>query len=396
VNTIGTADFQGKNVLIRVDFNVPLNEELEVADDTRIQASLPTIRSVIEGGGIPVLMSHLGRPKNGFEDKFSLGHLAGHLQNITGNTVHFANDCIGEGVKKICQDAVTGEIVLLENLRFHPEEKEGNQQFAANLSGLGEIYINDAFGTAHRAHASTGIIADYFPGAKMFGHLMQKELDSLDRVLDSPQRPVTAILGGAKIAGKIDVIHHLLDLVDNIIIGGGMSYTFIKAQGGAIGNSLVDPERIEMALEIIDSAANQGVALHLPGDSLVSREFSNESDIKVVDVYQIPEGWIGLDIGPKTTKHFEQVIGNSKTIVWNGPMGVFEMSNFDKGTRAIALAMVAATTKGAFSLVGGGDSVAAINAFGLADKVSYVSTGGGALLEYMEGKTLPGVAAIVS
>jgi len=396
VNTIKTADFQGKSVLIRVDFNVPLNEELDVADDTRMQAALPTIRSVIEGGGIPILMSHLGRPKNGFKDEFSLGHIAGHLQNITGNTVHFANDCIGEGVNKICDRAAVGEIVLLENLRFHPEEKAGDPDFAEALSRLGEVYINDAFGTAHRAHASTSIIAQFFPQTKMFGHLMNKELDSLGKVLDKPQRPVTAILGGAKIAGKLDVIQNLLGLVDNIIIGGGMSYTFIKAQGGAVGNSLVDLKRIEMALEIIDSATNQGVALHLPTDSLVSREFSNESDIETVDIHQIPEGWIGLDIGPQTINHYMEVIRDSKTIVWNGPMGVFEMSNFEQGSRAIALAMVDATNSGAFSLVGGGDSVAAINAFGLADKVSYVSTGGGALLEYMEGKTLPGVAAILS
>ena len=396
MNTIKTADFQGKSVLIRVDFNVPLNEELDVADDTRMQAALPTIRSVIEGGGIPILMSHLGRPKNGFKDEFSLGHIAGHLQNITGNTVHFANDCIGEGVNKICDRAAVGEIVLLENLRFHPEEKAGDPDFAEALSRLGEVYINDAFGTAHRAHASTSIIAQFFPQTKMFGHLMNKELDSLGKVLDKPQRPVTAILGGAKIAGKLDVIQNLLGLVDNIIIGGGMSYTFIKAQGGAVGNSLVDLKRIEMALEIIDSATNQGVALHLPTDSLVSREFSNESDIETVDIHQIPEGWIGLDIGPQTINHYMEVIRDSKTIVWNGPMGVFEMSNFEQGSRAIALAMVDATNSGAFSLVGGGDSVAAINAFGLADKVSYVSTGGGALLEYMEGKTLPGVAAILS
>jgi len=396
VNTIENADFQGKKVLIRVDFNVPLNDALEVVDDTRIRAALPTIRSVTENGGVPILMSHLGRPKSGFESKLSLGHLVERLQNITGNTVHFATDCIGDEVKQICDCAAAGEIVLLENLRFHPEEKAGDLYFAEALSELGEIYINDAFGTAHRAHASTSIIAQFFPETKMFGYLMNKELSSLNKVLDEPERPVTAILGGAKIAGKIDIVRRLIDLVDNIIIGGGMSYTFIKAQGGEVGSSLVDPDRIEMAGEIIAAAMNQGVALHLPVDSLVSQQFSNDSTVEIVDIQQIPEGWIGLDIGPQTIKHYTEVVSGSQTIIWNGPMGVFEMSNFENGSRAIAHAIAHATTKGAFSLIGGGDTVAALNEFGLTDKVSYISTGGGALLEYMEGKTLPGVAAILN
>ena len=396
MNTIETADFQGKKVLVRVDFNVPLNDALEVVDDTRIRAALPTIRSVTENGGVPILMSHLGRPKSGFESKLSLSHLVERLQNITGNTVHFATDCIGDKVKQICDCAATGEIVLLENLRFHPEEKAGDLYFAEALSELGEIYINDAFGTAHRAHASTSIIAQFFSETKMFGCLMKKELDSLGKALDEPQRPVTAILGGAKIAGKIDIIRRLIDSVDNIIIGGGMSYTFIKAQGGEVGSSLVDPDRIEMAGEIIAAAMNQGVALHLPVDSLVSQQFSNESSVEIVDIQQIPEGWIGLDIGPQTIKHYTEVVRGSQTIIWNGPMGVFEMSNFKNGSRAMAHAIAHATTKGAFSLIGGGDTVAALNEFGLADQVSYVSTGGGALLEYMEGKTLPGVAAILN
>jgi len=394
VKTIETTDFRGKKALIRVDFNVPLNEAMEVVDDTRIRAALPTIQRVIESGGIPVLMSHLGRPSGGYEAKYSLKNIAIHVQNITGAEVIFAADCIGERAKQACLNSKHGEIVLLENLRFHPEEKRGDQAFAKALSDLGDLYINDAFGTAHRAHASTTTVAQFFPKRKMFGYLMLKELESLDRVLKNPTKPVTAILGGAKIAGKIEVIKELMSLVDNIIIGGGMSYTFIKALGGEIGDSLVDPDKIEVAKGIMDTAKNNGIALHLPVDSLICQEFSNEKTVQTVDIDSIPAGWLGLDIGPETVKLYKDVVMNSQTILWNGPMGVFEMSNFEIGTRAIASAIAEATSNGAFSLIGGGDSVSAINQFGLADQVSYVSTGGGALLEFMEGKILPGVEAM--
>lgn len=394
--TIDTADFRGKKVLIRVDFNVPLDGTLKVADDTRMRAAIPTIMRVVEGGGTPIIMSHLGRPKNGFEDRFSLRHLVGYLKQLTRVPVHFAEDCIGDQTENMCFNTSSGEIVLLENLRFHTEEKKGVEGFAKALSRLGDLYINDAFGTAHRAHASTSIIAQYFSDKKMFGYLMMKELESLKRVLKNPTRPVTAILGGAKIAGKIETIKQLMNVVDNIVIGGGMSYTFIKASGGNIGASLVDPDKIEVAKEIMKSAQLQNVALHLPVDSLIAKEFSNEADITVVAIGEIPSDWIGLDIGPGTIDKFTEIIMNSNTIIWNGPMGVFEMSNFEGGTRAIALAIAHATTKGVYSLVGGGDSVAAVNQFEMADQMSRVSTGGGALLEYMEGKSLPGVEAILN
>ena len=392
---IETIDFQDKKVLIRVDFNVPLNEALEITDDTRMRAALPTIRHVLEAGGKAILMSHLGRPENGYQDRFSLSHLVSHLQKLTGVAVTFANNCIGPETQEICANSSVNEIVLLENLRFHKEEQQGDQEFAKALSTLGEIYINDAFGTAHRAHASTAVIAQYFSQSKMFGYLMRQELENLERVLDNPVHPVTAILGGAKIAGKIETIKRLMSVVDNIVIGGGMSYTFIKAKGGAVGNSLVDSEKIPVAKEIIDTAEEQNVTLHFPVDSLISQEFSNEGPVETSDIYNIPDGWIGLDIGAESLQRFKEVIRGSKTILWNGPMGVFEMSNFQTGSKGVADAIADATANGAYSLIGGGDSVAAINQFGLSDQVSYLSTGGGALLEYVEGKSLPGVESIL-
>lgn len=396
VEKIEAANFKDVKALIRVDFNVPLDDSMDVSDDTRMRAAIPTIKQVLDGGGTAIIMSHLGRPKNGFEDKFSLRHLVDHLAKLTGAHVTFSEDCIGDDVEKVCSAAAKGEIVLLENLRFHPEEKKGSKDFAEALSKLGDVYINDAFGTAHRAHASTSIIAQFFPNHKMFGFLMMQEIKSLKRVLDHPQKPITAILGGAKIAGKIETIKQLMPIVDNIIVGGGMSYTFIKAKGGAIGDSLVDPDKIEVAKEILESAKHHNIAFHLPIDSLITQEFSNDGDIDTVAIDEIPNGWIGLDIGSATIDNFTDIIRNSKTIIWNGPMGVFEMSNFENGTKEVALAIAEATLNGAFSLIGGGDSVAAINQFELANQVSYVSTGGGALLEYMEGKTLPGVAAILN
>ena len=396
MKAIESADFQGAKVLVRVDFNVPLDESLNIIDDSRIRAALPTIKRIIEGGGLPILMSHLGRPKNGYEERFSLINLVDHIHELTGAPVKFANDCIGTEAMEACTKASPGDVVLLENLRFHPGEKKGDKAFARSLAELGDVYVNDAFGTAHRAHASTTVIAQFFPEKKMFGYLMVRELESLAKVLKEPKRPVAAILGGAKISGKIDTIRQLINLVDLIVIGGGMSYTFIKAMGGNIGASLVDPEKIETAKEFINAAKERGVSLHLPVDSLISQEVSNNSPVRTVDIHQIPDGWIGLDIGPDSIKHFKEVIAGAKTILWNGPMGVFELKNFENGSREIAQAIADATTKGAYSLVGGGDSVMAINQFGLADRVSYVSTGGGALLEYVEGKSLPGVEAILN
>ena len=342
--TIETVDFQGKRALIRVDFNVPLNEGLQVADDMRIRSAMPTIKRVIEGGGVAILMSHLGRPKGGFEDAFSLRHLVSHLQHLMGVPVTFAENCIGEKTEDLCAHASTGEIVLLENLRFHKEEKSGDEAFAKELSKLGDVYINDAFGTAHRAHASTSIIAQFFPQQKMFGYLMVKEIENLQKVLKNPKKPVTAVLGGAKIAGKIDTINEFMNVVDNIVIGGGMSYTFVKANGGEVGESLVDHDKLDTARDIIDAAKEKGVTLYLPVDSLISQEFSNESPVETVDVSKIPKGWIGLDIGPATIDLFKEVIGASKTVLWNGPMGVFEMSNFEYGSKAIARAIADAAT----------------------------------------------------
>ena len=389
MQSIDTYDFRGKKALIRVDFNVPLNDKFEITDDTRMRAAIPTIKKVLAGGGAVILMSHLGRPKNGPEDKFSLKHIQKHLEELTGVKVKFADDCIGESARKEAASLKPGEILLLENLRFYKEEEKGDEEFARKLADLGDVWINDAFGTAHRAHASTAVIAKFFPNDKLFGYVMKGELDAVD-----PQRPFTAIMGGSKVSSKIDIIMNLMGKVDNLILGGGMTYTFKKALGGHVGSSICEEDKLELAREIMQKAKDAGVNLVLSDQAVVADAFSNDANTQVCDPMNIPDGWEGLDIGPATREKFARVIENSKTILWNGPVGVFEMPKFAEGTKAVADAIVKATEKGAFSLIGGGDSVAAINQFGLADKVSYVSTGGGALLEYIEGKKLPGIEAI--
>jgi phosphoglycerate kinase len=394
--SIDTFSFSGHKALLRVDFNVPLNDQFEVTDSTRILAAVPTIRKVVEGGGSVILMSHLGRPKNGFEDKFSLRHIVSTVEELSGLKVKFAADCIGQVAEDAAADLQAGEVLLLENLRFYKEEEKGDSAFAEKLSKLGDIYINDAFGTAHRAHASTAVIAQFFPVNKMFGYVMQGEIDAIDKVMLNPDRPLTAIMGGAKVSSKISIIENVLRKVNHLIIGGGMTFTFIKAQGGKTGSSLVEDEQLNLALSLMEKAKSMGVEIHLPIDAVIADKFANDANTKVCAVGEIPDGWMGLDIGPDSVKQFAQVIAASGTILWNGPMGVFEMASFENGTRQVADAIVEATSKGAFSLVGGGDSVAAVNQFGIAEKVSYVSTGGGALLEYMEGIELPGVAAIRS
>lgn len=388
-------NFKGKKAIIRVDFNVPLNDKQEITDDTRIQRAMPSIRKILKDGGAVVLMSHLGRPKNGPEAKFSMAPIAPHLSDLLGVEVKFAEDCIGEETLQMKKDLKPGEILLLNNLRFYSEEKKGDKDFAAKLAEGVDCYVNDAFGTAHRAHASTTIVAEFFPNDKMFGFLLAKEVESMDKVLVSGEKPLTAILGGAKVSSKISVIENMLDKVDNIIIGGGMTYTFVKAQGGKIGASLVEDDYIDTAKSVLKAAQAKGVNIILPVDSVNADKFDNEANVTVSDIDQVPDGLLGLDIGEKSIELFKKVILGSKTVLWNGPMGVFEMENFAKGTIAIANTLVEATEKGTFTLVGGGDSVAAINKFNLADKVSYVSTGGGAMLEYIEGKTLPGVAGII-
>jgi phosphoglycerate kinase len=390
-------NFGGKKALVRVDFNVPLDENFTITDDTRMRAALPTIEKILSDGGSVILMSHLGRPKDGPTNKYSLKHLVSHLQKLVGPDypVLFADDCIGESAIKAANDLKPGEILLLENLRFYKEEEKGDMSFAEKLHQLGDIYVNDAFGTAHRAHASTAIIADFFESdKKMFGLLMEGEVSSAEKVLLKSDKPFTAIIGGAKVSDKILIIENLLNKATDIIIGGGMAYTFWKAQGKIIGNSLCEEDRLPLAAELLEKAKAKGVNIHLPMDSTIADKFSNDATTTNCESYGIPSGWMGLDIGEKARADFRKVILSSKTILWNGPMGVFEMEKFQAGTKAIAEAVAEATQKGAFSLVGGGDSVAAVNQFGFTDKVSYVSTGGGAMLEFFEGKVLPGIAAI--
>ncbi len=387
-------NFVGKRAIIRVDFNVPLDKDFNVTDDSRIRAAIPTIKKVLTDGGSVILMSHLGRPKEGPEEKFSLKHIISTLKKHLGVDILFASDCIGTDAFNMASRLKPGQVLLLENLRFYKEETKGDEAFAQKLSTLADVYINDAFGTAHRAHASTTIIAKFFTKNKMFGYLIESELKGLNKVLHNPQKPYTAILGGAKVSTKITIIENLLDKVDNLVIGGGMMFTFIKAQGGKIGESMVEDDKIEMALDILAKAKQKGVTIYLPIDAVIANSFSNDADVQVVDANVIPENWLGLDIGPKSVAYFAKVIESSKTILWNGPMGVFEMPKFAEGTMGVAKSMSVATKKGAFSLVGGGDSVAAINSLGLANEVSYVSTGGGALLEYLEHGDLPGIKAV--
>jgi phosphoglycerate kinase len=394
MKTLDTYSFAGRKALIRVDFNVPLDADHQITDDTRIRASLPTIKKILSDGGAVILMSHLGRPKSGPEEKFSLKHLVGHIQDLLGCAVRFSSDCIGKEAEEAAADLKMGEVLLLENLRFHKEEEKGDRDFSEKLSRLGDVYVNDAFGTAHRAHASTTVVADFFPHDKMFGHLLAAEIESVDRVLKHAERPFTAVMGGAKVSSKISIITNLLSSVDHIIIGGGMTFTFIKAQGGHVGSSLVEDDHLDTARDILAQAKAQGVQIHLPKDTVAADRFDNTANTQTCPTDAIPDGWMGLDVGPESEKQYHQLLMDSKTILWNGPMGVFEMEKFQHGTEAIGKSIAAATANGAFSLVGGGDSVAAVNQFGLAERVSYVSTGGGALLEYMEGTELPGIAAI--
>lgn len=396
MSTFSQFNFKGLKALVRVDFNVPLNAEFQITDDTRMTAAVPTIQKILKDGGSVILMSHLGRPKDGPSDKYSLKHLVKHLSDLLGGTtVLFANDCIGEQAVMTAGMLKPGEVLLLENLRFYKEEEKGDEGFAKKLAALGDIYVNDAFGTAHRAHASTAVIAQFFPKDKrMFGLLMEGEVASAEKVLHSAQKPFTAIIGGAKVSDKILIIENLLERATDIIIGGGMAYTFEKAQGGKIGNSLCEDDRLQMAVDLLKKAEEKGVCIHLPSDSTIADKFDANAETSGAPSNNIPDGWMGLDIGPNACEQFTNVIKRSKTILWNGPMGVFEMEKFQHGTKTIAIAVAEATQAGAFSLVGGGDSVAAVNQFGFADKVSYVSTGGGAMLEYFEGKELPGIAAV--
>lgn len=387
--------FANEKALIRVDFNVPLNDKLAITDDTRMRAAVPTIKKILKDGGSVILMSHLGRPKDGPTDKYSLKHLVPHLEELLGTKVDFANDCIGQEAIDKAKALKPGQVLLLENLRFYKEEEKGDKAFAEKLSKLGDVYVNDAFGTAHRAHASTAVIAQFFPKEKrMFGLLMESEVSSAEKVLHQAQKPFTAIIGGAKVSDKILIIENLLERATDIIIGGGMAYTFVKALGGKIGKSLCEDDRLETAKELCAKAEKKGVRIHLPSDSIIADKFAADANDSAAPSNNIPDGWMGLDIGENACEQFTNVIHRSKTILWNGPMGVFEMEKFQRGTKGIARAVAEATQKGAYSLVGGGDSVAAVNQFGYADKVSYVSTGGGAMLEYFEGKELPGIAAV--
>ncbi|MHC0444461.1 phosphoglycerate kinase [Flavobacterium sp. 3-218] len=394
MKTLNDFDFKNKKAIIRVDFNVPLDENFNVTDTTRIEAAKPTIDAILAQGGSVILMSHLGRPK-GAEEKYSLKHILKTASDILGVQVKFAENCVGEPAQTAAKDLKPGEVLLLENLRFHAEEEAGDVAFAKELASLGDIYVNDAFGTAHRAHASTTIIAQFFPNDKTFGTLLAKEIDSLNKVLKNSEKPVTAVLGGSKVSSKITVIENILDKVDHMIIGGGMTFTFIKAQGGKIGESICEDDKLDLALEILRLAKEKNVQVHIPVDVIAADDFSNTANTQVVDVTAIPDGWQGLDAGPKSLENFKKVILGSKTILWNGPLGVFEMETFSKGTIALGDYIAEATENGAFSLVGGGDSVAAVKQFGFEDKMSYVSTGGGAMLEMLEGRVLPGIAAIL-
>ena len=403
MKSIDKHNFSGERALVRVDFNVPLDKQFNITDDSRIKAAMPAIRKILTDGGSVILMSHLGRPLKKLKDdgsvdkeKFSLKHIQKRIGELLDKEVFFANDCIGENAKSTAAELKSGEILLLENLRFYKEEESGDRSFAEKLAQLGTVYVNDAFGTAHRAHASTAIIADFFPGKKYAGYLMAAELDNAQKVMSNAIRPFTAVMGGAKVSDKLLLIENFLDKADNIIIGGGMAYTFFKAMGGKIGNSLVENDKLDLALELIKKAKEKNCNLLLPEDSILGDAFDKDANTKICDNYSIPEGWMGLDIGPKAIAAFTSVIKNSNTILWNGPMGVFEMEKFSNGTKQMAASIAEATSHGAYSLIGGGDSAAAVNQFGFNDKVSYVSTGGGALLEYFEGKKLPGVVALSS
>ena len=395
MKTIDDYNFSGKKALIRVDFNVPLNSDFEVTDTNRIEAAKPTILKILEDGGSAVLMSHLGRPNGQVVPEMSMKHICETVSDVIGVEVKFVEDCAGPKAKDAVDQLENGQVLLLENLRFHAEEEAGDEDFARSLAALGDIYVNDAFGTAHRAHASTTIVATYFPAKKCFGYLMAKEIEAIDKVMRTGEKPVTAILGGAKVSSKITIIENILDKVDHLIIGGGMTYTFVKARGGQVGASICEDDKMPLALDILKKAEEKGVKVHLPVDVIAADDFNNDAKTQTVAVDRIPQGWQGLDAGPKTLSDFEKVVMASKTILWNGPVGVFEMENFAKGTIAVGHMVEEATQKGAFSLVGGGDSVAAVKQFGFEDKVSYVSTGGGAMLESLEGKTLPGIAAIL-
>ena len=395
MKTLNDFNFKNKKALIRVDFNVPLDEEFNITDDSRIVAAKPTITKILEDGGSCILMSHLGRPK-GVQDEFSLQHILSKVEETFGVKTIFVSDCVGKDAQAAADNLEPGQILLLENLRFHKEEESGDKDFAEKLSKLGDVYVNDAFGTAHRAHASTAVIAQFFSDRKYFGYLLEQEIDSIKKVMEDGEKPVLAILGGAKVSSKITIIENILDKVDHLIIGGGMTYTFIKAQGGSIGDSICEDDKMELALEILKKAKAKNVKVHLPVDVVAADDFSNDANTKIVNVTDIPDGWQGLDAGPQSIQNFNDVVQQCKTILWNGPLGVFEMENFSKGTIALGNSIAEATKNGAFSLVGGGDSVAAVKEFGFEHKVSYVSTGGGAMLESLEGKILPGIAAILN
>ena len=394
MKTVDQINFRGKKALVRVDFNVPLDANYHITDDNRITAALPTIKKILTDGGAVILMSHLGRPKDGPTEKYSLKHVVPHLSDLLGQQVQFADDCIGPQAIEKAKALAPGEVLLLENLRFYKEEEKGDKEFAQKLAALGDVYVNDAFGTAHRAHASTAVIAQFFPEAKCAGYLLAAEVNNAEKVLNNAERPFTAIMGGAKVSDKIELIEQLMGKVDNLIIGGGMAYTFAKAQGGKIGKSLVEADKLDLANDILAKAKARGINILLPTDSIIADAFSNDANTEIAQNDNIKDDWMGLDIGPDSIKAFSKVVESSKTILWNGPMGVFEMEKFEQGTKAIAEAVVRATQNGAFSLIGGGDSAAAVAKFNFTNDVSYVSTGGGALLEYMEGKELPGVKAI--